>query len=258
MRAVHSLAITTALVLASGCASLSRDAATPPAAELLPAYNWVLQEATSRAGQRDEHLFAGDKAPLQLHFADNRLGVSQACNHISGDYSIRGGDLVPGTLVQTMMACEQPLMQREEAIKRYLQEPLKLAIDTQMVQPLLTLTTREGATLVWQGEPTPETRFGSNARVMYLEVQAQTPPCSHPLIPDQQCLQVREVEYDSDGLKTTTGDWSLLYQEIEGFSHEPGTRNILRVKHFEIPQPAADQSNVAYVLDIIVESVRVN
>ncbi|MEK5760637.1 DUF4377 domain-containing protein, partial [Acinetobacter variabilis] len=39
----------------------------------------------------------------------------------------------------------------------------------------------------------------------------------------------------------------------EGFEHNPNQRVILRVKRFEVKNPAADQSSQADVLDMVVE-----
>jgi hypothetical protein len=57
-----------------------------------------------------------------------------------------------------------------------------------------------------------------------------------------QCLKVRSVQYDSRGLKTEVGPWQLFYTEIEGYRHEPGVRNVLRVQRYERKQVPADAS----------------
>ena len=71
-----------------------------------------------------------------------------------------------------------------------------------------------------------------------------------------QCLQVREVRYDDAGRKTTTGEWGNFYGSIEGYQHEPGIRNVLRIKRYTVQNPPADASRYAYVLDMMVESER--
>ncbi|MDL2286883.1 DUF4377 domain-containing protein [Desulfococcaceae bacterium OttesenSCG-928-F15] len=90
---------------------------------------------------------------------------------------------------------------------------------------------------------------------IFLEVAAQTRACSHPLNPTKPCLQIREIYYDKSGIKTgNSGDFENLYQPIEGYTHTPGIRNVLRVKRFKVQNPAADASSIAYVLDLVVES----
>ena len=96
--------------------------------------------------------------------------------------------------------------------------------------------------LSFAGEPTAETRYGGPGETVFLEVAAQSEPCSHPLIADMQCLQVRELKYDDKGIKTgTVGSFVNFYQDIEGYTHEPGIRNVLRVKRYRsrIRRPTA-------------------
>src|SRR3546814_10465128 len=80
--------------------------------------------------------------------------------------------------------------------------------------------------------------------------------CSHPLIPNQQCLKVREIQYDAHGLKTGHGDWQAFYSDIQGYTHQPGVRNVLRIRRYERQPVPADASRYAYVLDMVVESAQ--
>ena len=41
---------------------------------------------------------------------------------------------------------------------------------------------------------------------------------------------------------------------IEGYTHEDGVRNVVRVKRYEVKNPPADAPSQAYVLDMVVES----
>ena len=119
----------------------------------------------------------------------------------------------------------------------------------------LTLATASGDVLTFRGEPTAGTRYGDSGERLFLEVAAQTKPCSHPLIPDKQCLQVREITFDDNGLRSgEPGEWQNFYDQIEGFSHQPGTRNVLRVNRYTVANPPADGSSQAFVLDMVVES----
>ena len=68
-------------------------------------------------------------------------------------------------------------------------------------------------------------------------------------------LQVRELQYDDKGLKVgTPGAFEHFYDSIEGYTHEPGIRNVLRVDRYTVKNPPADASSSAYVLDMVVES----
>jgi len=70
-----------------------------------------------------------------------------------------------------------------------------------------------------------------------------------------QCLQVRELKYDDQGLKVgTPAPFGNFYATIEGYTHQPGVRNVLRVNRYEIKDPPADAPSQAFVLDMVVES----
>jgi pyruvate/2-oxoglutarate/acetoin dehydrogenase E1 component len=45
-----------------------------------------------------------------------------------------------------------------------------------------------------------------------------------------------------------------FYAAIEGYTHQPGVRNVLRVNRYSVTTPPADTPSKAYVLDMVVES----
>ena len=64
-----------------------------------------------------------------------------------------------------------------------------------------------------------------------------------------------EVRRQGTELKVgTPGAFGNFYARIEGYSHEPGIRNVLRVDRYTVKNPPADASSSAYVLDMVVES----
>ncbi len=248
------------LALATACTPADRDPATPPAADTatafdaarLPAYHWTLAEATGSDGARIDALFPRADRPLQLDFADGRVGVSNACNRIGGSYTVTGDAFAAPQLAMTQMACaDAALMQSDGEIARRLEAGGSVRFDG---DDALVYTTTAGDTLRFTGTPTPQTRYGGPGERVFLEVAAQRVPCHHAMIPDYQCLHVREISYDDGGLRTGAGDWQFLYQDIEGYSHEPGVRNVLRLDRYTIADPPADGSSLAYVLDMVVES----
>ena len=50
------------------------------------------------------------------------------------------------------------------------------------------------------------------------------------------------------------GAWRNFHGSIEGFSHTPGVRNVLRIDRYQRKQAPADASRYVYVLDLVVES----
>jgi hypothetical protein len=122
----HFLPATLGLALLTGCNTLVGIAPIN-----LTQHDWALVEATDADGHLDQALLDGNRAPIQLTFKDDRLGVSNACNHMGGDYKLKNGRLKVGHMIQTMMACEPELMARESAIKTRLQQPLRVRIDAE-------------------------------------------------------------------------------------------------------------------------------
>lgn len=263
------LCLSLALAACSSVPSSNAGAATSPPvpdmshankdttdAATLGQYHWQLKSATDSNGQRIDALFAQPDKPLQLDFNDGRLHITHTCNAMGGRYTLGNGQLKIDPMMHTMMACpDRGLMTMEAAVGQRLRNTLTLSLRTDGDAPQLQLVTASGDTLQFTGQPTAETRYGGKGQTEFLEVAAQTVPCNHPLIPDKSCLNVRERHYDASGLKTgTPGPWHPLNQDIEGYTHEAGVRNVLRVKRYTIENPPADAPASAYVLDMVVES----
>ena len=229
--------------------------AAPADTTALSAYHWLLIDATDASGKRIEALFARADKPLQLDFANARVGISNTCNHMGGAYSVEGDKLKFDRLASTLMACsDSKLMALDQEIGKRLETDSTFVLQSGDV-PTLTLTGGNGDVLTFKGDPTAETRYGSKGETAFLEVAAQAKPCNHPLIPNKQCLQVREIQYDDKGIKTgTDGEFQNFYEGIEGYTHEAGVRNVLRVKRYRRDPAPADASSIAYVLDMVVES----
>ncbi|NML34381.1 META and DUF4377 domain-containing protein [Paraburkholderia sp. G-4-1-8] len=240
----------------------STTAASAPAtsgADLLGRYHWQLNNAIDSKGTRIDALFVRPNQPLQLDFSADRLNVVNSCNTLGAGYSIKKGRMQVGPMVSTMMACRDPgLAALDDAISQRLRGSLNVNLLARDNAPSLQLVTDSGDTLSFTGVPTAETRYGGPGEIAFLEVAPQSVPCNHPLIPDKQCLLVRERYFDEQGLASgTPGPWQPLNQDIDGYTHTPGIRNVLRVKRFTVRNPPADAPSVAYVLDLVVESEKV-
>ncbi|MGX9718595.1 DUF4377 domain-containing protein [Stenotrophomonas acidaminiphila] len=247
---------------AQGDATPAADTAAPAApaaaaaavdAGQLGANHWVLDNAVDSAGKRIDALFVRADKPVTLNFAGDRLSVDNTCNRMGGGYTLAGSEITVSRMASTMMACaDQALMALDQAVGSRLEGTLKI---DQLDASTLRLTSAAGDVLSFRGEPTAETRYGGPGETVFLEVDAQTRPCPHPLIPDKQCLQVREVHYDDKGLEQgKRGEFSNFYDAIEGYTHEDGVRNVLRVKRYAVKNPPADAPSQAYVLDMVVGS----
>lgn len=229
-------------------------------AKSLTAYHWKLQQAFTPAGGEDQTWFltagAGTQ-PLELDFAEQRVVVKNLCNVMSSGYSIEGQRINMQRAMSTLRACnDNQLMQLEQKVSRILPQAKQWAVQLGAGQesPRLTLQFIDGTKWQLDGTPTANTKYGSAGERMFLEVAPQRAACSHPLIKDFQCLRVREIHYGDNGVKTSTGEWQNFYSEIEGYKHEPGVRNVLRIQRYKIQNPPADAPGYAYVLDLVVES----
>lgn len=215
-------------------------------ATLLGGYHWQLTQATDHGGQRIDALFVRPDKPLQLDFADGRVRVRNACNGAGGSYRIANGQLVVGPMMHTMMACSNPALNRLDGLigQRLASHPA-ITVTQHGDTPQLQLRTAAGDTLDFTGMPTPQTRYGGPGVTEFFEVAAQTVPCPQ----SQACLNVRDVHYDANGLKTgTPGAWHAL-PAIEGYTHQDGVHNVVRVKRY-----ADGTASAAYVLDTVVET----
>lgn len=219
-------------------------------AQALAAAHWRLAEAVDASGNRIDALFPAPDQALQLDFSGDRISISGGCNQMRGRYTLSGDRLAVGAMAQTKKFCGGgALMAADEAIGARFAGPATLAREGDR----LVVTTAGGDRLAFDAVPTAQTKYGSEGETIFMEVAPQRVPCHHPLMPTYQCLHVRELTYDQ-GRKTAAGDWQFLYQNIEGYTHEPGIRNVLRVKRYKVANPPADASSIAYVLDLVVES----
>ncbi|MFD4841394.1 DUF4377 domain-containing protein [Achromobacter sp. NPDC058515] len=229
--------------------------ATSPASQLsLTAYHWRLASATDASGKSIPALQPGIEHQLRLSFTNDALNIRGGCNTQFGGYSYKNGVLQVANLASTMKACEQSLMQLDAEIGQRIKGDLRATLSGDSAEPGLELVAQDGSTLKFVGEPTPETLYGSTGQIMFLEVAAKRAECSHPMIPNYQCLMVRERKYNEAGIQQPAQDkWRPLYQSIEGFEHKDGVRTVLRVKRYDWKNPPADAPSKVYVLDLVVE-----
>ena len=160
-------------------------------------------------------------------------------------------------LGSTMMACKPELMQTDAALSTLLAKPLQIEV-MDGASPQLRLVSASNETLVFAGSLTPEAQFGAPT-VIFFEVAPEHVACNRAPAVSARCLQVRQLYFDEKGLSAgKPGEWRALYEDIAGFKHTEGERNVLRVKRFDRAQPPAGTVGTVYVLDLIVESGSVN
>ncbi|PBJ84121.1 hypothetical protein CMZ84_06650 [Lysobacteraceae bacterium NML93-0399] len=231
------------------------DAAPADHSAMLESHHWRLVDAKTSGGARIDALLDGPREPVQLDFADGGVRVSNVCNRMGANVVLDHDRVTVDQVISTLMACADPaLAARERAIGERL--PGTHRIVQRAREPMrLTLTLENGDVLEFSGRQTPAARYGGEGETLFLEVAPQRVDCNHPLMPDHRCLQVREVQYDDEGLRSPgDAEWTSMFEDIEGFTHETGVRNVVRVTRYQVPEPAADASAQAYVLEMVVES----
>lgn len=225
----------------------------------LQSHHWELQQALTAHSAPDNQWKVpssndGSARAIGLNFsADQRINVDRLCNSIMGSYSTQGEQIKISRLAATMMACSNTaLMQLEQNVAQQLPKAKTWKI-TDGPAPILELKFEGGASWQLKGTPTHETLYGNSQRI-FLEVAPQKVACSHPLMPNAQCMRVREIQYNGQGIKQSVGEWQNYYGSIEGYQHQAGVRNVLRIKRFTRDQVPADASKYIDVLDMAVES----
>lgn len=239
-------------------ASASPRPASP--ARILTGHHWQLVRVLDAKGSEQ----AGWKPTgpevegkyIQLDFTnEGMLSVQNLCNQLAGRYTIDGNRLMVDQMISSMRACaNRPLMELEQRVAGRLSQlaSWQLRAEEGNTAPMLTLAFQDGGRWELQGTPTPATLYGSEGVREFLEVAPHRERCTG--VAPMQCLKVRKIQYDNRGLKTEVGPWELFYSNIEGFRHEPGVRNVLRVQRYERKNVPADASRYVYVLDMVVET----
>lgn len=242
-----------ACALGIGLALLLHGCASAPAqapASRLDAYAWSLASAFDGRGEAEPGWLLPGRPPPQLGFQAGRLTVQNLCNVIGASYAADNGAMTVSRAVSTMRACpEQDLMALEQRVAARLPQAARYEIRPGAAAPTLVLSFADGSRWELAGSPTAATRFGSAGERVFLEVAPARVACASGAM---TCLQVRDVHFDEQGIRRSTGEWRAFEGEIEGFRHEPGTRNVLRLQRY-----ATAGTGYAYVLDLVVESQRV-
>jgi heat shock protein HslJ/uncharacterized lipoprotein NlpE involved in copper resistance len=216
-------------------------------------HRWTLQTAIDADGKPLDALLVPGH-PFVIHLDGERIGIQGGCNQLSGSWRLDpGNQLKVGPLASTMKACEAPLMAADKAMSLLLAQPLQARLEPGQA-PTLHLLSPGRQTLSFLGQRTPQSLYGAPTRI-FLEVAPQRVACTPTQMPPTTCLQVRERQFDDQGLRVgEPGPWQTFYGDIEGYKHQPGVSNVLRIDRFSRSQPTADASAYVYVLDLVVES----
>lgn len=253
-----ALALASLLTACSTTMPSAPDSSSAPSAAQLEAYHWDLSTAFDARGQAQGDWLLARRKPLRLNFsAGQRLSVQELCNVMNAGYRLEGERITLSAPASTLRACADPaLMALERRVGAQLPQAQTLALAAGAT-PRLTLSFADGSRWVFAGQPTAQTRYASAPERVFLEVAPERVACNHGLMKNAQCLRVREIRYADNGVKQSMGPWQLFYGQIEGWQHQPGVRQLLRLDRYRVKNPPADASSLAYVLDMVVETEQV-
>ncbi len=223
--------------------------------ELLKNYNWTLASAEVQGAPIHSYEKIIEERAGSLIFSNRGVYFNVGCNHNFQNYQLSEGRLSVSQRASTLMACHSSsddlpnLAQIESKLSQDLNDST-LKIRTNPDDYTATLLLQKGAqVLTWQGDMKPEVRFGEPV-LLFWEIEPEKINCIDENGKERQCLKVRNVTYNEQGIKTGSGAWRTFYGEIHGYEHQPNLRQIVRLNAYNNPD---DKENPYYVYDRSVE-----
>lgn len=223
-----------------------------PTTNSLQSYDWQLNNINST----DPITWNGSYLQTQngkvtLNFNQNHITYNVGCNQLSNQYSLSKNTMQPiGTGISTLMGCGE-LQAREQWLAKQMQSPSELQIMETQVDAVLSQTTADGSWLQWVGKLKPEVKYGKGETV-FLEVKPKWQYCDN--VTDKKCLEVRDINYDNQGLKTAVGQWYLLDAPIMGYRHDESAQRVLRLTRYRTPPTDTKGYGNLYQLDSVIET----
>ena len=223
-----------------------------PTTNSLQSYDWQLNNINST----DPITWNGSYLQTQngkvtLNFNQNHITYNVGCNQLSNQYSLSKNTMQPiGTGISTLMGCGE-LQAREQWLAKQMQSPSELQIMETQVDAVLSQTTADGSWLQWVGKLKPEVKYGKGETV-FLEVKPKWQYCDN--VTDRKCLEVRDINYDTQGLKTAVGQWYLLDAPIMGYRHDESAQRVLRLTRYRTPPTDTKGYGSLYQLDSVIET----
>ena len=223
-----------------------------PTTNSLQSYDWQLNNINST----DPITWNGSYLQTQngkitLNFNQNHITYNVGCNQLSNQYSLSKNTMQPiGTGISTLMGCGE-LQAREQWLAKQMQSPSELQIMETQVDAVLSQTTADGSWLQWVGKLKPEVKYGKGETV-FLEVKPKWQYCDN--VTDRKCLEVRDINYDNQGLKTAVGQWYLLDAPIINYRHDESAQRVLRLTRYRTPPTDTKGYGNLYKLDSVIET----
>jgi len=221
-------------------------------------HRWTLVSAVD-ANEQPVAEFANINSQVTLAFnqyqGQDTLSYSVGCNTISAGYQLKGHTLTTEEGMSTKMSCGE-LDLAENTLNTLMQGSSEFKID-QGDNLVLTQFTDDDVTLVWNGRLTAQAKYNSKGETVFWAVNSETVPCEASN--SEQCLQVKPITYNDQGIKTHEGQWRVFVGEIDGYQHDSKHEEVLRLQRYqininELPEDDTADEQYAYILDAVIES----
>jgi len=227
-------------------------------------HRWTLVSAVD-TNEQPMTEFANINSQATLAFnqyqGQDTLSYSVGCNTISAGYQLKGHTLTTEEGMSTKMSCGD-LDVAENTLNTLMQGSSEFKID-QGDHPVLTQFTDDDVTLVWNGRLTAQAKYNSKGETVFWAVSSATASCEAGN--SEQCLQVKPITYNDQGIKTHEGQWRVFVGEIDGYQHDSKHEEVLRLQRYplnidelsETNEPTKDDTadeKYAYILDAVIES----
>lgn len=255
--ATESIDVETADAKSSISAVMSDD---EQMVDTLSRYRWTLSTAVDNEEQPISALMSiKDQVTLSFNQQGNHtLNYSVGCNIMSANFELEANTLKIGESMGTKMSCNE-LDVAENLLNQLMQgsSELQLVVTSgnSSEWPVLTQV-MHNHTLIWKGKLTTQAKYSSKGDTIFWEVAAESVPCQNN--PSQQCLQVKPVTYNDQGIKTGEGKLVAFAGTIDGYQHDGKHNEVLRLQRFKTDNDTVLVDNLdsefAYVLDTVIES----
>lgn len=255
----HALSLTfCALSISALSACTTGTASNMSQAQELENYQWTQVNIIEANGHSQPAFHSEDGGPVQISFSENRMMLSGLCNHMTAAYQLEGSKIKVSSPMSTMKACgDSKLMNYEQQVGKALATMDRwslLSSNTTDAAPVLTLSFADGSQWRLQGEQTLAAKYGVEPTRVFLEVEPQKVDCTTSQGQAQQCLRVREIVYNEQGVQTSTGPWLDYFASIQGYEHTPGIRQVIRLNRYPLANVPAGSAPYVDELDMIVQS----
>lgn len=228
-----------------------------PSADQLKNYNWQLLSAEVQGAPIHSYEGVIQHQMGKLEFLNDVVYFNVGCNQNLQNYQFNEGILtLVGGRSATLMSCsdsdnKSPNLNQIEARLANDLNGAQMLININAEKHTATLKQIKGAeVLTWQGQMKYDVRFGEPVHLFW-EIDSQTINCIDDTGQDQQCLKVRNVTYDDQGIKLGAGAWRTFHGEIHGYEHQPNHRQIIRLHAYNNPD---GDENPYYVYDMAIET----